>query len=71
MGSGSAGSERVPSWGAQPAPIEDATSVGTIVMREGLDTKRSQLVMKVTIQGGMLYAVSVAPPPPKGGQIGS
>ena len=31
------GSESEPGDGAQPAPIEDATSVGTIVMREGLD----------------------------------
>lgn len=35
-GSECAGSEREPACGAQPAPIEEATSVGTIVMREGL-----------------------------------
>jgi hypothetical protein len=35
-GSVCAGSESEPSCGAHPAPIEDATSVGTIVMREGL-----------------------------------
>jgi hypothetical protein len=62
-GSVCAGSESEPSCGAQPAPIEDATSVGTIVIREGLnkivavngwDTRQMALIY---VQGGSLWLV--------------